>query len=81
MSSCAYIVGMLGGVAYAMYPNLLLSSTDPAYGLTIRNAAAASYGLGIGLTWWTIGIVMALGYFFYLYRSFKGKVSLQRDGY
>jgi len=81
VSSCVYIAGMLGGVAYGMYPNLLLSSTDPAYGLTIRNAAAPSYGLAIGLIWWTIGIVIALGYFFYLYRSFKGKVSLEHDGY
>jgi cytochrome d ubiquinol oxidase subunit II len=80
-SSCGYIVGMLGGVAYAMYPNLLPASTESRYGLTIHNSAAGGYGLSIGLRWWVIGIVIALGYFFYLYRSFRGKVSLQGDGY
>jgi cytochrome d ubiquinol oxidase subunit II len=80
VSSCGYIVGMLGGVAYGLYPNLLPASTDASYGLTINNSAAASYGLGIGLRWWVIGIAIALGYFVYLYRSFSGKVNLQRDG-
>jgi cytochrome d ubiquinol oxidase subunit II len=81
VSSCAYIAGMLGGVAYGMYPYLLPASTDPAYGITIHTASASSYGLKVGVMWWTIGIVIALGYFVYLYRSFKGKVRLESDGY
>ncbi len=44
-------------------------------------AAAPSYGLGIGIIWWSIGMVLALCYFFYLYRSFTGKVGLEREGY
>lgn len=80
-SSCVYIIGMLGGVAYAMYPNLLPASTDPAYGITAYNAAAPSYGLRIGIIWWSVGMALALGYFFYLYRSFKGKVDLEGEGY
>jgi cytochrome d ubiquinol oxidase subunit II len=79
--SCAYIIGMLGGVAFAMYPYLLPASTEASYGLTVHNAAAADYGLGIGLVWWTIGIALALGYFSYVYRSFKGKVSNTEEGY
>jgi cytochrome d ubiquinol oxidase subunit II len=80
-SSCAYIIGMLGGVAYAMYPNLLPDSTDPANGITVYNAVAPSYGLRIGIIWWSVGMALALGYFFYLYRSFKGKVDLKGEGY
>jgi cytochrome d ubiquinol oxidase subunit II len=76
VSSCAYIVGMLGGVAFGMYPTLLPASTDPAYSLTVYNAAAGRYGLSVGVIWWSIGIVLALGYFVYLYRSFRGKVRL-----
>jgi len=79
ISSCAYITGMLGGVAYGLYPYLLPASTDPAYSLTIYNAKAGEYGLSVGLIWWSIGIVFALAYFVYLYRMFRGKVSLQ-DG-
>ena len=81
VSSCGYIAGMLGGVAYAMYPVLLPATTDPAYDITVHNSAAPNYGLKIGIVWWSIGMAMALGYFTYLYRSFKGKVSLEGEGY
>jgi len=81
LGSAGYIVAMLGGAAFALYPVLLPSSTDPARSLTIHNAAAARYGLGVGIVWWTIGFVLAAGYFTYLYRSFRGKVSLEGEGY
>jgi cytochrome d ubiquinol oxidase subunit II len=76
VSSAVYIAAMLGGTAFALYPYLLFASTDPAYSLTVQNSAAGSYGLKIGLTWWIGGMVLALAYFTYLYRSFRGKVSL-----
>ena len=81
ISSCSYIAGMLGGVAFAMYPNLLPATTDPSYGITVHNAAAPGYGLKIGVVWWSIGMAMALGYFTYLYRSFKGRVSVEGEEY
>lgn len=82
LSSTAYIAGMLGGAAFALYPTLLAASTDPAYSLTIENSQTGSYGLAVGIVWWSIGIVLALGYFTYLYRSFRGKVTLtEGDGY
>ena len=31
-------------------------------------------------TWWSFGIVIALGYFVFIYRMFKGKVSLEGSG-
>jgi cytochrome d ubiquinol oxidase subunit II len=81
LSSTAYITGMLAGAAFAFYPNLLVASTDPNYSMTIHNSAAGQYGLAIGLIWWFIGICLALGYFIYLYRSFRGKVVLESEGY
>jgi cytochrome bd ubiquinol oxidase subunit II len=81
LSSCAYIVGMLGGVAFAMYPVLLPATTDPAYAITVQNSAAQSYGLKVGVVWWSLGMAIAMGYFIYLYRSFRGKVSLEREGH
>ncbi len=81
LSSAAYIAGMLAGAAFAFYPNLLIASTDPNYSLTIYNSAAGQYGLVVGLVWWVIGIALALGYFIYLYRSFRGKVTLEGEGY
>jgi cytochrome d ubiquinol oxidase subunit II len=80
--SAAYITGMLGCAAFALYPILLPATTDPAYSLTIHNAKTGAYSLSVGLVWWLIGITLAIGYFIFLYRSFGGKVTIdEHDGY
>jgi len=79
LSSCAFIIGMLAATAFAAYPVLLKSSIDPAYSITIANAKAQAYGLGVGLVWWILGLVLAAGYFVFVYRSFRGKVTLTED--
>jgi cytochrome d ubiquinol oxidase subunit II len=75
VASCAYIAGMLVGAAFALYPNVLPASTGQQYSLTIYNAATGAYGLAIGVVWWTLGIILALGYFVFTYRMFRGKVN------
>jgi len=75
--SCAYITGMLVGAAFALYPMVLPSSGDPAYSLTIDNTKAGAHGLQVGLVWWCIGMVFAIGYFIFIFRMFRGKVSLE----
>jgi cytochrome d ubiquinol oxidase subunit II len=73
---------MLGGAAFALYPYLLPASADPSRGLTIYNARTGAYSLKVGLIWWGFGMVLAVGYFTFLYRSFRGKVSLHgEEGY
>jgi cytochrome d ubiquinol oxidase subunit II len=79
LSSTLFIVGMLGGTAFALYPNLLPSSTDPSFSLTAQKVAAQHYGLTVGLTWWILGMALTSGYFIYLYRSFRGKVNLSSN--
>jgi cytochrome bd ubiquinol oxidase subunit II len=81
VASSLYIVGMLVGAAFALYPVVLPASTDPARSLTIYNTAAGEHGLTVGLTWWIVGMVIALGYFFFLFHMFKGKVRLEGEGY
>jgi len=80
-ASALYIVGMLIGAAFALYPVVLPSSSDPALNLTINNTAAGHHGLAVGLTWWILGVILALGYFTLLFRMFKGKVRLEGEGY
>ena len=70
---------LLGATAFALFPNLLTSSTDPSASLTIHNAAAQPYGLSVGLTWWVLGMTLAAGYFIYVYRSFRGKLVLPSE--
>ncbi len=81
LASCIYITGMLVGAVFALYPVVLPASTDPAYNLTIHNAAAAHHGLTVGLMWWTLGMILSVGYFVYIYRMFRGKVQLEGGGY
>lgn len=81
LASCVHIVGMLVGAAFALYPVVLPASTDPALSLTIYNASAGHHGLRVGIIWWILGMTLALGYFFFVYRMFRGKVRLEGEGY
>ena len=81
LCSCLFIAGMLTSVAFGMYPYLLPANTDPKLGLTVDNAAAAQYGLKVGLAWFIPGMLLVAGYFAYTYRHFAGKVSLEGEGY
>jgi cytochrome d ubiquinol oxidase subunit II len=80
VSSATFVGGMLASTAFGLYPNVLTASTDPKFSLTVYNTAASAYGLEVGIVWWTIGIVIALGYFTYLFYSFRGKVKLSTEG-
>ena len=77
LASCGYIVGMLVGAAFALYPNVLPASTDPNLSLTIYNTAAGSHGLSVGFVWWTMGMILAAIYFVFVYRMFRGKVRVE----
>jgi cytochrome bd ubiquinol oxidase subunit II len=81
VASAVYIVGMLVGAAFALYPVVLPASSDAALNLTIYNTKAGEHGLAVGFAWWILGMILALGYFFFLFRMFKGKVRLEGEGY
>jgi cytochrome d ubiquinol oxidase subunit II len=80
LSSCGYLAFMLVGAVFALYPTVL-PAMKPGYSLTIHNASAGGYGLSVGLIWWSIGILIALGYFYYLFKTFSGKVQLNGGHY
>jgi len=65
-------------VVFGVYP-MVLPARNPVYSLTVGSAKAGAYGLKIGLVWWTIGIILAAGYFTFVYRSFAGKVVVGKD--
>lgn len=79
ISGASYLVFMMVGAVYSLYP-VILPSIDPQYSLTIENSITSAYALQIGLRWWLIGIVIAIGYFVFLYRMFRGKVDLSGNG-
>lgn len=81
LCSSLFIIGMLTSAAFGLFPYVLPSNLDPRLGLTVYNAAAAPYGLKVGLVWFIPGMLLATGYFIYTYRSFAGKVSLENEGH
>lgn len=79
--SCAYLAFMLVGAAAALYPNLLISTTDPALNITVYNARSGDYALRVGLIWWLVGMALAVGYFAFVYRMYRGKMSVMPEGH
>jgi len=76
ISSCIFIAGMMSGTAFGLYPNLLPSTINDKFSLTVHNAGSGAYGMNIGLYWWIPGMILALVYFVYMYYMFRGKVKI-----
>jgi cytochrome bd ubiquinol oxidase subunit II len=81
VSSCVFLTFMLVGAAVGLYPRLLPATTGAAYDITVANALSGPHTLHVGLVWWSLGMLLALGYFIFVYRMFRGKVSLEGGGY
>jgi len=71
---------MLTSVVFGVFP-MVLPARNPIYSLTVNGAKASDYGLKVGLIWWVVGMMLAAGYFIFVYRSFAGKVSVEKDGH
>lgn len=74
LSSCSFLLGLLGATMVGNYPYWLRSTVDESLSLTATNTVAASGGLQIALVWWVGGIMLTAGYFAFLFRSMLGKV-------
>lgn len=77
--SVMVIAGLLGSLAVGAYPVLLRSTLSEVYSLTADNAASSAIGLGQALVWWPIALVLAVGYFVFIARQFRGKVRPAQD--
>lgn len=73
LASSAFIVAMLFASAGALYPAILRSTIDPAFTLDARSAATASGTLAVGLAILGPALVLAIAYFVFLFRTFRGK--------
>jgi cytochrome d ubiquinol oxidase subunit II len=75
-SSCLFLIAILFGAAAGLYPTVLPSSVNPALDLTIQKAEAGPHAISAGLLWWGFGIALAIAYFVFVYRMFRGRVSV-----
>lgn len=72
-SSCLFLPSILFGAAAGLYPTVLPSSVNPALDLTIDKAQAGPHSLSAGLLWWGFGIALAICYFVFIYKVFRGR--------
>lgn len=75
------IAFMFGVVALELYPNLLLSSIDSSYTISIYKAASSLKTLKIMMLMVAIGGPLVLTYTAFVYRTFRGKVKLDNTSY
>jgi cytochrome d ubiquinol oxidase subunit II len=81
LSSGASIAAFVFLFGLALYPNLAVSSLDPAANLTIYNAASSEKTLAIMRLIAFLGMPMVLSYTAVIYWVFRGKVELGKFSY
>ncbi len=79
--SCVTISLLLTLVAIELYPTLLFSTVDPKYSIDVYNAAASTKTLRIMMVMVAIGGPLVLGYTYFVYKTFRGKVTLDETSY
>lgn len=81
LASAAMIALLIFSAAAGLYPNLLISSVDPAYNLTIFNGTAEPNALRVMLIIAMIGLPFVFLYTAGVYYFFRGKVRLDPTSY
>ena len=81
VASSLMILLLIVSAAYGMHPDLLVSSIDAAYDLTIYNAASEENTLTVALVIALIGMPFVLLYTSGVYYVFRGKVVVEPDSY
>jgi len=81
ISSSVTIASLLIAVAVEVFPNLLLASNDPAYSITIHNAASSEKTMKILLLIALTGTPLVAIYTGFVFWTFKGKVKLDETSY
>ncbi len=80
-SSTLVIIGLMGSAASSVYPNLLASTLDAAYSLTIYNAASSPLALRASLIANLFGMAGVIVYSRYVHKTFQGKVRVDESSH
>jgi cytochrome bd ubiquinol oxidase subunit II len=75
-SSCLTILMVVGTGVTGLFPNLIPSSMDPAYSLTIYNSSSSAYTLKIMTVVAFIFVPIVILYKIWVYRVFRAPVTL-----
>ena len=81
LASSLTIACMIGLSALSMFPRLVPALGDLTYSLTIYNASSSQRTLSTMLVIALIGMPLVIAYTIFIYRAFKGKVTITPDSY
>ncbi|MCP4375021.1 MAG: cytochrome d ubiquinol oxidase subunit II, partial [bacterium] len=73
--SSVAILGIIGSISAALFPNMIIASNDAAYSLTIANSSSSEYTLKIMLIMTCMGLPIVLAYTAWAYRTFGYKAT------
>jgi cytochrome d ubiquinol oxidase subunit II len=76
-ASCVTILLVVGTGVTGLFPNLIPSSLDPAYSLTIFNSSSSPYTLGIMTAVALVFVPIVIAYKIWVYRIFRAPVSAE----
>jgi cytochrome d ubiquinol oxidase subunit II len=79
VGSCALISSLMAAGATGVFPVMLRSTVVHENSLTAYSSATDAHGLRLALIWWPIACVLAVGYFVFICRYYRGKVSVKAD--
>ncbi len=76
-ASCVTIVTVVFTGVIGLFPNLIPSSIDPAYSLTIFNSSSSMYTLTIMTVVAAIFVPIIIAYKIWVYRVFRSRVTIE----
>jgi len=76
-ASCLAIVTVVATGVIGLFPNLIPSSIEPAYSLTIFNSSSSQYTLKIMTVVALIFVPIVIAYKIWVYRVFRGVVTVE----
>ena len=81
LSSALTSALLLITVTIYLFPNIVLSTINPAYNITIYNGASSQKSLGIMLIIAAIGVPLVAAYTIFVFWTFRGKVKMDETSY
>lgn len=81
MSSSSTTALLLMTVTLNLFPNIVLSTINPAYNITIYNGSSSEKSLGIMLIIAAIGVPLVAAYTIFVFWTFRGKVKMDDTSY
>jgi cytochrome d ubiquinol oxidase subunit II len=80
-ASTLVIISLMGSAMLTVFPNLLTSTVNPQFSLTVYNAASSPLALRASFIANIFGMIAVIVYSSYVHRTFRGKVRLDGGGH